>query len=120
MGMDSEFRSKLAGWLNTWNGVGAIVTGMTRHGFDLELMQQPHGWWARFYLSSASHPVCAGSGWAVTPWAAVQAAAWETLTTGNPESRLREQLSAPRSEPPPDRRGRLAGVRRATRPDRSS
>jgi hypothetical protein len=85
--------TKLAGWLNSWKGFAAIVDGMTAQGYDLELMQQPHGWWARFYLSSASHPVCTGSGWAATPWAAVQAAAWETLTVGNPEARLREELA---------------------------
>jgi hypothetical protein len=106
---------KLASWLNTWKGVGAIVDGMTAQGYDLELMQQPHGWWARFYLSSASHPVCAGSGWAVTPWDAVQAAAWETLTTGNPEARLQEQLAAPGPKHPSDPRGGPAGALRATR-----
>jgi hypothetical protein len=107
--------AKLAAWLNTWKAVGAIVDGMTAQGYDLELMQQPHGWWARFYLSSASHPVCAGSGWAVTLWAAVQEAAWKTLTVGNAEGRLREQLATPRSEQRPDRRDGPAGVLRATR-----
>jgi hypothetical protein len=106
---EQPLSSRRWAWLNTWNGVGAIVTGMTRHGFDLELMQQPHGWWARFYLSSATHTVCAGSGWAVMPWGAVQEAAWQTLTTGNPKARLQEQLAAPRSEQRPDPRVGPAG-----------
>ena len=107
--------TKLRAWMNTWKGLGAVVDGMTAQGFDVELQQYPHGWWAKFYLAGASHPVCAGSGWAVTPWAAVQAAAWETLTVGNAEARLREQLATPRTEQRPDPRGGPAGVLRATR-----
>jgi hypothetical protein len=115
-GLERSPRSvTLAKRMHFWKGFSAVVTAMTAVGYDLELMQQPHGWSARFYLSSASHPVCAGSGWAVTPWRAVQAAAWETLTVGNPEARLREQLAAPCSKESRDRRGGPVGVRRAIR-----
>jgi hypothetical protein len=45
--------AKLAAWMNTWKGLGAVVDGMTAQGFDVELQQYPHGWWAKFYLTSA-------------------------------------------------------------------
>ena len=105
----------LAEKLNTWKRVGAILDAMIAQGFDVELQQYPQGWWAKFYLAGASHPVCSGSGWAATPWSAVQAAAWETLTVGNAEARLREQLATACSEQRVDPRGGPAGVLRATR-----
>jgi hypothetical protein len=30
-------------WLNTWSGLGAVVVGMARQAYDLELRQFPHG-----------------------------------------------------------------------------
>jgi hypothetical protein len=39
-------------WLNTWLGLGAVVVGMARQGYDLELRQFPHGWSAVFYPAS--------------------------------------------------------------------
>ena len=105
-------------WLNSWRGIGAILDGMSAQGYDVELMQQPHGWWARFYLSSASHPVCAGSGWAVEPWRAVQAAAWETLGAmhqlGHPD---RNDAS---SEDPPTARAAHRAGRSISRRSRAS
>lgn len=104
---------KLAGWMNTWRGTGAVVDAMTAQGFDIEIQQYPHGWWARFYLTGASHPVCGGSGWATTPWGAVQAAAWETLTKGNPGARLDALLADGQTGTPREAPGHAAGPAQA-------
>ena len=106
----------LAAKLNTWKGLGAVIDGMTAQGFDIEIQQYPHGWWAKFYLTGASHPLCAGSGWGAEPWRAVQEAAWVTLTGGDPEARLRAQLATPRPRHPRDTRGGPAGQSTRARP----
>ena len=62
-------------WLDSWAGVGHIVTGMERHGFDLTLSKiHGAGWRASFY----GNPMTSADGFAVaaTPWTAVQRAAW--------------------------------------------
>ena len=62
-------------WLDSWAGVGLIVTGMERHGFDLTLSKiHGDGWRASFY----GNPMTSADGFAVaaTPWTAVQRAAW--------------------------------------------
>lgn len=69
----------LTRWLDTWSGVGAIVTGMKAQGFNLELREFPSGWRANFYPVGTAHSVVVGSGWQTTPWAAVRQAAWESL-----------------------------------------
>jgi hypothetical protein len=70
--------------LNSWDGVGHIVVGMTAQGYDLELRQFPHGWSAAFYPGGIAHSIVHGSGWDAAPWAAVQKAALETLTRREP------------------------------------
>jgi hypothetical protein len=30
-------------WLGSWRGIGDLVTGMTRQGYDLDLTQYPDG-----------------------------------------------------------------------------
>jgi hypothetical protein len=71
----------LHGWLDTWAGIGLIVAGMTRQGFQLELDQRTGTWLAVFYRGSGGHePIRpAGTAQASTPWAAVQGAAWAAL-----------------------------------------
>ena len=66
-------------WLDGWRGVGLVVAGMARQDFDLELRGFPQGWRATFYRSGLAHSILAGSGWAVTPWRAIQQAAWKAL-----------------------------------------
>ena len=73
-------------WHGSWRGAGFVVGGMNRQGHDLELQQYATGWWARFYMTGHSHSFCEGSGWAKTPWAAVQKAAWERLKATRPAS----------------------------------
>jgi hypothetical protein len=71
-------------WLDSWDGVGHIVVGMTAQGYNLELRQFPHGWSAAFYPSGVAHSIVHGSGWGSAPWEAVQKAALEALTRRDP------------------------------------
>ena len=69
-------------WLDTWRGIGDVAAGMHRQGFDLQLTEyDERGWRATFYLSGMEHsPTSAtGTAWELTPWQAVQGAAWEAL-----------------------------------------
>jgi hypothetical protein len=84
---------KLARRVNTWRGFGAILDGMRAQGWDVEMQEFAGSWSVKFFMSSQSHTAPGGTGWAVTPWAAVQEAAWQTLTTENPAARLEAQLS---------------------------
>jgi hypothetical protein len=72
----------LHGLLDSWNGIGLIVTGMTRQGFQLGLDQRTGSWLAVFYSGRGGHhPVApAGTGQAPTSWEAVQRAAWTALS----------------------------------------
>lgn len=70
-------------WLDNWKGVGNVIDGMARQGFDLALTR--HGdaqpsWRALFYATGFIHEARAGSAWGNTPWSAVQQAAWQALT----------------------------------------
>jgi hypothetical protein len=72
----------LCRWLESWAGLGAVVGGMARLGFDVALTRHGDGgtpWRALFYPGGFVHVSEAGSAWATTPWRAVQGAAWEAL-----------------------------------------
>jgi hypothetical protein len=73
----------LNGWLNSWAGVGAVIAGMTRQGFNIEMRQFPEGWRANFYPAGIAHSIVVGSAWRKTPGTAVQRAAWEALSKPN-------------------------------------
>ena len=67
-------------WLDTWTGLGLVTVGMARQGYDLLLTRYAEqGWRANFYPAGIAHSVVSGSGWAPTPWQAVQRAAWVAL-----------------------------------------
>jgi hypothetical protein len=67
-------------WLDTWTGLGLVVVGMARQGYDLQLTRYAEqGWRANFHAAGIAHSVVVGSGWAPTPWRAVQRAAWAAL-----------------------------------------
>jgi hypothetical protein len=69
-------------YLGGWPGVGRIVAGMARQGFDLDLTRYDvQGWRATFYPEGRIHSatLAVGSAWAREPGAAVQRAAWEAL-----------------------------------------
>lgn len=70
-------------WLDSWAGIGAIERGMSWQGYDLSLTRYANeGWRATFYSSGKEHSATSatGSAWEKSPWRAVQAAAWRTLS----------------------------------------
>ena len=43
-------------WLDTWTGIGHVVTGMARQDYDLELTRYDgRGWGATFYVAGVEH-----------------------------------------------------------------
>src|SRR5262245_7866856 len=63
---------------DTWRGIGDVVAGMARQGYDLELRRYDGpGWRATFYPEGFEHSRTryAGSAWAPSPWRAMQRAA---------------------------------------------
>ena len=80
--------SILHSWLSTWTGIGHVIGGMHRQGYDVQLTQyDERGWRATFYVTGMEHSAtsASASAWGETPWRAVQRAAWVALTM--PESR---------------------------------
>ena len=73
----------LHAWLDTWSGLGAIVVGMERHGFELWLAKDRNGWRSTFLHRSHVMQPWVGQVlyWWPTPWRAVQEAAWRALST---------------------------------------
>jgi hypothetical protein len=69
----------LTGWMDSWRGLGAVVTGMTAQSFNVELRQFPTGWRANFYPAGIAHSIVNATAWKPTPWLAVQRAAWRRL-----------------------------------------
>jgi hypothetical protein len=67
-------------WADAWSAVGAIVTGLHRTGYDLDLRQYGDGHWrATFYVTGLAHSILGGSAWESTMWRAVQRAGWDAL-----------------------------------------
>ena len=70
----------LATWLDTWAGLGAIVTGMAAQGCDLQLTEYAgENWRATFFVTGMAHSIVKGSAYEPTPGRAVQRAAWEVV-----------------------------------------
>jgi hypothetical protein len=73
----------LQSWLSTWTGIGHVIAGMHRQGYDVQLTQyDERGWRATFYVTGMEHSATSAtaSAWEPTAWRAIQAAAWEALT----------------------------------------
>src|SRR5207249_7628913 len=69
-------------WLDCWRGVGDVVTGMKRQGYEVSLGDHGAGQWiAVFYSGHGGYqPLeAAGTAQAATPWTAVQQAALQAL-----------------------------------------
>lgn len=68
-------------WLDSWRGIGDLVTGMNRQGYDLALTQYPDAWRCAFYTTGREHSLTSttGSAWEKTPWLGVQRAAARAL-----------------------------------------
>jgi hypothetical protein len=68
-------------WMDSWRGIGDVVVGITRQGWDLQLTEyEAEHWRATFFGAGHAHSIVGGSAWEPTAWRAVQRAAWETLT----------------------------------------
>lgn len=67
-------------WLDSWAGLGLVVAGMARQGWDVQLTAYAgRDWRATFFVTGIAHSIVGGSGWEPTPWRAVQQAAWAAL-----------------------------------------
>ena len=69
-------------WLDTCTGIGLIVGGKARQGYDRQLTRYDgQGWRATLYTSEMEHSPTSASGtaWQHTSWRAVQETACETL-----------------------------------------
>jgi hypothetical protein len=72
-------------WLDSWAGIGLIVVGMNRQGYQLSLGEHGAGQWiCVFFSGHGGHDLVAPAGTAQesTPWRAVQRAAWAALLEG--------------------------------------
>jgi hypothetical protein len=71
----------LRSWLDSWTGLGAVVTGMERQGYDVSLTRYPEGWRAAFIRRDHTTRPWIGQvlSFHATPWRAVQVAAREAL-----------------------------------------
>jgi hypothetical protein len=69
-------------WLDSWRGLGDVVTGMNRQGFYLHLSNVDAGTW-RATFSRHAMVSADGFGADTTPWRAVQRAAWLALNKGD-------------------------------------
>jgi len=47
--------------LDSWSGVGAVVGGMRRLGYDVELKQFPMAWRVKFAARGDEHVVALGA-----------------------------------------------------------
>lgn len=68
-------------WLDSWTGLGLVVTGMARQGFRLHLTNVEPGVWRATFMGGPMFGA-EGFGTASTPWRAVQVAAWEVVGKG--------------------------------------
>jgi hypothetical protein len=68
-------------WLDSWRGIGDVVIGMKRQGYELSLGDHGSQWIAVFYAGHGGYEQldAAGTAYAMTPWMAVQRAAWAAL-----------------------------------------
>jgi hypothetical protein len=84
-GREPRVAAALRQWLDGWPGIGRVVVGMARQGYDVQLTRYGgEGWRASFYAAGIAHSVTSavGSAWARTPWHAVQGAALQALVRG--------------------------------------
>jgi hypothetical protein len=82
----------LKGWLNSWAGIGAVITGMLRQGFDVDLRSHEHRLHDRDWRATFLHRDHIYWPWVgqvirfyPTPGEAVRQAAWEALSAPTPD-----------------------------------
>ena len=67
-------------YLDSWRGIGDIVVGMHRAGWDVQMTEYGSGYWrATFWLTGVAHSISGESAYEATAWGAVQRAAWATI-----------------------------------------
>ena len=67
-------------YLDSRRGIGDLVGGMHRAGWDVQMTEYGDGHWrATFYVTGQAHSIIGGSAWEPAPWRAVQKAASEAL-----------------------------------------
>jgi hypothetical protein len=66
-------------YMDTWTGLGDVITGLTRQGWDVELRQGQDGWRAYLYPTGLAHSIRVAAALEPTPWQAVQQAGWAAL-----------------------------------------
>jgi hypothetical protein len=79
--MPSGLRA-LHAWLDTWHGIGLIEQGLERQARDLTLTRYQDRWGAAVFVKGREHSITQGFGWQMTPWGAVQQAAFQALHRG--------------------------------------
>jgi hypothetical protein len=58
-------------WLDSWRGIGDVVVGMARQGWDLQLTEyDAERWRATFFVAGQARSIVGGSAWETTPWRA--------------------------------------------------
>jgi hypothetical protein len=87
----------LRSWLDSWTGLGTIVTGMERQGYDVSLTRYPEGWRATFIRRDHTSRPRVGQvlRFHATPWRAVQVAARDALRTADGERSLTTLVRVP-------------------------
>jgi hypothetical protein len=72
--------------MDSWRGIGDVVTGMKRQGYEVSIGDHGGQWISVFYAGHGGYEQLEGAGTAqaATPWAAVQRAS-------------RQRCSAPRA-----------------------
>jgi hypothetical protein len=73
-------------WLDSWSGIGHIVVGMDRLGYDVSLKKWGDGGWTATF-SRDTMLANDGFGSGSAPWRAIQQAAWVALWTISDEWR---------------------------------
>lgn len=73
-------------WLGSWTGIGAVITGMLRQSYDVDLRSYQQGWRATFLHRDHVYRPWVGEvvRFYPTPWEAVQRAAWQALSRPQP------------------------------------
>jgi hypothetical protein len=72
----------LHAWLDISHGIGVIEQGLARQDRDLSLTRYRARWGATVFVTGMEHSIAQRSGWQMTPWGAVQQAAFQALHRG--------------------------------------
>jgi hypothetical protein len=56
LGQQTRELRLLHSWLSTWTGIGQIIEGLHRQGYDVQLTQyDERGWRVTFYVTGMEH-----------------------------------------------------------------